>query len=77
MSIRNPNTDPPQPFEPGDESDLPLEPHDPLEPDPMNPKPIPVPPDDEEPPPVPVREPDEKEKPPVREPIRRKPTEIV
>ena len=74
MSIRNPNTEPPQPFEPGDELDLPTEPHDPIEPDPMNPNSIPVPPD-EEPPPAPVREPDKK--PPAGHPNLRKPKEIV
>ncbi|MDQ4121441.1 MAG: hypothetical protein M3209_08350 [Acidobacteriota bacterium] len=56
MSRRNTNNDAPQPFEPGEETNLPpTTPRDPVEPDPMKPDPIPVPPDKE--PPVPVREP--------------------
>ena len=47
MNICNPNTEPRQPVEPGDELDLPTEPHDPIEPDPMSPNSIPAPPDEE------------------------------
>ena len=66
------NTNTGQEIEPDNEPETP--PHDPIEPDPMDPKPIPVPPDDK-PPPAPVREPEEPL--PAGDPPRRKPTEIV
>lgn len=68
MNIRNSSVEPPLHIGPGDDTDVPpTEPRDPIEPDPMNSM-------DEELPTGPFRKQD---KPPVGDPIRRKPTEIV
>jgi len=56
---RNPNTDPPQPADPGVPAEEPVmpptHPHDPAQPDPTHPQPAPLPPGSD--PVSPVREP--------------------